>query len=208
MPPRAPEREPITAAAPALARAQARWIVELEPWSDLGYRAASLGRYLARMAGAGGVFVARPTGGRAGAVSGIVVLQDGVLLGGFVALLAVRAEAQGRGLGAALMRHAEAQAAAGRRRWLYVSTDARNRAALRFYRRLGFARVGKLPDLVRQGHVEILLRKRITAPPAPASAGGRSQPPRRSGTARGRRRAWPWWPASGRTPSADRALLR
>jgi ribosomal protein S18 acetylase RimI-like enzyme len=45
------------------------------------------------------------------------------------------------------------------RRWLYVSCDGNNRAALRFYRRLGFSRVGHLPDLVRPGHVELLLRK-------------------------------------------------
>ena len=46
-----------------------------------------------------------------------------------------------------------------RRRWLFVSCDAGNRAALRFYRRQGFARVGRLPDLVRAGRVELLLRK-------------------------------------------------
>jgi hypothetical protein len=38
---------------------------------------------------------------------------------------------------------------------------------LRFYRRLGFARVGRLPDLVRRGRVEILLRR-----PAPREGHG------------------------------------
>jgi ribosomal protein S18 acetylase RimI-like enzyme len=46
-----------------------------------------------------------------------------------------------------------------RRAWLYVSCDAANAQALRFYRKVGFARVGRLPDLVRAGHVELLLRK-------------------------------------------------
>jgi ribosomal protein S18 acetylase RimI-like enzyme len=46
-----------------------------------------------------------------------------------------------------------------KRRWLFVSCDADNRAALRFYRRQGFARVGRLPNLVRAGRVELLLRK-------------------------------------------------
>jgi ribosomal protein S18 acetylase RimI-like enzyme len=45
-----------------------------------------------------------------------------------------------------------------RRRWLYVSCDGRNRDAIRFYRRLGFARCGRLPDLVAPGRVELLYR--------------------------------------------------
>jgi len=84
--------------------------------------------------------------------------DDGVLLGGFIALLAVRPEAAGQGLGTALIAHIAARVAR-KRRWLYVSADGNNRAALRFYRRLGFQRVGRLPDLVRAGRVEILLRR-------------------------------------------------
>jgi ribosomal protein S18 acetylase RimI-like enzyme len=48
---------------------------------------------------------------------------------------------------------------AAKKRWLYVSADSRNRAALRFYRRLGFTAVGRLPDLVSVGRSEILLRR-------------------------------------------------
>ena len=95
----------------------------------------------------------RAAGGRR---PGIVVATDGFLLGGFIALLAVRPEASGQGLGPALVAHVEARVFA-RRRWLFVSCDAGNRAALRFYRRQGFARVGRLPDLVRAGRVELLL---------------------------------------------------
>ena len=149
----------ITRATPSLARAQARWIAALEPWRGLGYRPQPLGRYLSRMAGARGVWVARGAEGAARpTVTGIVAVQDGVLLGGFVGLLAVRPSAAGRGVGRALMEHAAAHTFA-RRRWLYVSCDAGNDAALRFYRKLGFARVGRLPDLVQAGRVEILLRR-------------------------------------------------
>jgi ribosomal protein S18 acetylase RimI-like enzyme len=91
-------------------------------------------------------------------VAGIVVVQDGFLLGAFVALLAVRPEASGAGLGTRLMDHVASRVLA-RRRWLYVSCDAENQGALRFYRRLGFLRVGRLPDLVAPGRVEILLRR-------------------------------------------------
>jgi ribosomal protein S18 acetylase RimI-like enzyme len=148
----------ISRATPALARAQAGWIAGIEPWRGLGYSAAGLGRYLARKARAGGVLVTRPTPRAAPAA--VAVVDDGVLLGGFIALLAVRPEAAGQGLGAALV--GEVRRRVGRkRRWLYVSCDGKNLAALRFYRKLGFMRVGRLPDLVRPGRIEILLRQPI-----------------------------------------------
>jgi ribosomal protein S18 acetylase RimI-like enzyme len=154
-------RARITRPLPALARAQASWIAALEPWRGLGYRADALGRYLARKARAQGVWVVRTAA--KGPPLGIVVADDGVLLGGFIALLAVRPEAGGQGLGRALVEHVATRTFAARR-WLYVSSDGNNAAALRFYRKLGFSRVGRLPDLVREGRTEILLRK-----PAPSA---------------------------------------
>jgi ribosomal protein S18 acetylase RimI-like enzyme len=145
----------VVRAAPAIAGKQAEWIVTIEPWRGLGYRAAPLGRYLARSARAGEVWMVRTADG---APAGLVVATDGFLLGGFIALLAVRPEASGQGLGKQLVAHVAARTFS-RRRWLFVSCDARNRGALRFYRREGFVRVGRLPDLVRSGRVELLLRK-------------------------------------------------
>jgi ribosomal protein S18 acetylase RimI-like enzyme len=158
----APSRGPevgiarVSRPSPALARAQASWIAAMEPWLGLGYRPDALGRYLARKARARGVWVVRATA--KGPPLGIVVVDDGVLLGSFIALLAVRPEASGQGLGRALVEDVAARTFAARR-WLYVSCDGNNAAALRFYRNLGFLRVGRLPDLVRQGRTEILLRK-------------------------------------------------
>jgi ribosomal protein S18 acetylase RimI-like enzyme len=154
---RAVARPAIVRASPAIARRQADWIVGIEPWKGLGYRAQVLGRYLSRLARAGDVWVAR--GARGQAPDGIVVATDGFLLGGFIALLAVRPDASGQGLGRQLVGHVEARVFA-RRRWLFVSCDAANSAALRFYRRQGFTRVGRMPDLVSAGRVELLLRKR------------------------------------------------
>jgi GNAT superfamily N-acetyltransferase len=128
----------------------------MEPWKGLGYRAAALGRYLARKARTRSVWIARTT--VKGPPLAIAVVDDGVLLGAFVALLAVRPEAGGQGLGRALVEHVGVQTSATRR-WLYVSSDGNNLPALRFYRKLGFLRVGRLPDLVRPGRTEILLRK-------------------------------------------------
>jgi GNAT superfamily N-acetyltransferase len=152
----------------ALARAQAPWIAAMDPWRSLEYRPPALGRYLARKAGTRNVWIAR-TGPRA-APSAVVVADDGFLLGGFIALLAVRPEASGRGVGRALLERVAAEVFATRR-WLFVSCDGNNRAALRFYRKLGFLRVGRLPDLVRPGNVEILLRKSAPVPARPARTG-------------------------------------
>jgi ribosomal protein S18 acetylase RimI-like enzyme len=149
---------------PLAARRQAGWIVAIEPWRSLGYQAASLGRWLARSARAGRVLTAVEAPGQASLA--IVVVQPEVLLGDFIALLAVRPEAEGRGIGRALVEQI-ARRTFARRRWLYVSSDATNRPAAGFYRQLGFARVARLPDLVRAGRTEILWRR-----PRPPSGAG------------------------------------
>jgi ribosomal protein S18 acetylase RimI-like enzyme len=161
----------VSEASPALAGRQGAWIARMEPWVSLGYGAAGLSRFLRRSALAGGVWVARdghrrdggPSRDRGGPVLGVLSLQEGVLLGNFVALLAVRPEEGGRGIGRALMAHVEAKTAR-KRRWLFVSADADNRAALGFYRKLGFVRVGRLPGLVSDARTEILLRKAARRP--------------------------------------------
>jgi ribosomal protein S18 acetylase RimI-like enzyme len=148
-------RAGVARASPAVARRQAAWIVAIEPWKGLGYRAPALGRYLARLARTGEVWVARTDGPEP---AGVIVATDGFLLGGFISLLAVRPGSAGQGLGKRLVAHVAARVFA-RRRWLFVSCDADNAAALRFYRGQGFTRVGRLPDLVRAGRTELLLRK-------------------------------------------------
>ena len=146
----------VRAASPALAAAQGRWVAAMEPWKGLDYSAAGLGRFLRATARSGHVLVA--AGGSRGRVAGVLAMTPGFLLGSFISLLAVRPESAGQGVGRALIAQAEADTFA-KRRWLFVSADADNTGALRFYRKLGFTRVGRLPDLVRTGRTEILLRK-------------------------------------------------
>jgi ribosomal protein S18 acetylase RimI-like enzyme len=137
------------------ARRQAEWIVQLEPWRSLGYKRERLGAWLARQAQEGRVRAAM----RGELVLGVIVAQPDFLLGCFVALLVVRPESAGQGLGRDLVEGAAR--IAGSRRWLYASCDAANRAALGFYRNLGFERVGRLPGLIRPGRTEILLRRAL-----------------------------------------------
>jgi ribosomal protein S18 acetylase RimI-like enzyme len=146
----------VAGASAASARSQAVWIAGMQPWHGMGYDASGLAAFLGRSAAGGQVRMARASA--RGQVLGILVLQPAVLLGNFVALLAVRPEAAGQGVGRTLMEHAQKETYA-HRRWLFVSADAANRAGLAFYRKLGFTRVGRLPDLVRSGRVEILLRR-------------------------------------------------
>lgn len=155
---------------PTSARRQAAWIVALEPWRALGYEAPALGRWLASKAAEGWIWEAygalpteeRVGRGRAGVsregVLGLVVAQPQVLLGTFISLVAVRPEAAGKGVGRALVERV-AHLTFAKRRWLYTSSDSGNRAAAAFYRRLGFARVGRLPDLVAPGRTELLWRR-------------------------------------------------
>jgi ribosomal protein S18 acetylase RimI-like enzyme len=127
----------------------------MEPWLSLGYTAAGLGRYLRRMARANQALIAYENG----TVLGIATVQPDVLLGHFIALLAVRPEAAGKGIGTSLVARIERDTFR-KRQWLYVSSDSTNRSAARFYRKLGFSKVARLTDLIRNGHAEILWRKR------------------------------------------------
>lgn len=128
----------------------------MEPWRGLGFKPDGLARFLRRAARGRQVWLARAT--RRPSVLGLLVLQPDVLLGNFVAVLAVRPEAAGQGIGRRLMASAE-EKTFDHRRWLFVSADATNRGALRFYRKLGFTRVARLSGLVREDRAEILLRK-------------------------------------------------
>jgi ribosomal protein S18 acetylase RimI-like enzyme len=77
----------------------------------------------------------------------------------YLRLLVVAPDAVGRGVGSALMEAFEAAAFAGAAdAFLLVTHD--NDAAQRFYLRRGYAEVGRLPDYVRPGITEVVLRKR------------------------------------------------
>jgi GNAT superfamily N-acetyltransferase len=143
----------IRRARPSEARRQADWIVTIDPWRALGYQPAALGRWLDRCARRHMVWLALA----GDQLQGVLVLQPEVLLGRFIALLAVVPASEGQGVGRGLVSDA-ARRTFRTARWLYTSSDLGNRAAAAFYRRLGFQRIGRLPDMVRQGHTEILWR--------------------------------------------------
>src|SRR3989442_4457173 len=77
---------------------------------------------------------------------------------GYVRWIAVATQARGRGVGTALMRHAEAHIfRTGPNVFLTVSDF--NRRAQAFYRTLGYRHVRAIPNYVMPGITEILYRK-------------------------------------------------
>lgn len=147
--------EPLQAdAAPAIADR----LAAIDPWLRLGYRTDALARYLAREDAA----LSRWAIGTGDTVAGVVAVRFPWLRGPYVELLAVFPEAQGLGLGAAVLGWLQRAAAHEGNLWVMVSTV--NHGARRFYQRHGFAEIGVVPGLVRAGHDEVLMR---WVPPAP-----------------------------------------
>jgi len=88
-------------------------------------------------------------------------LTSGTLaLGGYLRLLAVLSSFQGRGLGSALLAAYEEETARGSAH-AFLLVSAQNPGAQRFYRRYGYRRVGRLPELVVPGEDEIIYWKRL-----------------------------------------------
>jgi GNAT superfamily N-acetyltransferase len=81
-------------------------------------------------------------------------------LGGYLRLMAVLAEAQARGVGAALLAAFEAHVAAVSAHAFLLCSDF-NGPAQAFYEKHGWARAGALPDLVLPGVAELIYWKRV-----------------------------------------------
>jgi RimJ/RimL family protein N-acetyltransferase len=104
------------------------------------------------------VFVTRDAHG----IAAFVILDRRGLLDGYVQTLAVRPDARGQGLGAALLTWAELQIQQTSPN-VFLCVSSFNTRAQAFYERLGYERVGVLHDLIVEGADEILLRKSIRA---------------------------------------------
>ncbi len=81
-------------------------------------------------------------------------------VGGYLRLIAVRPDAQRRGIGAALLAAFEAGVRATSRHAFLLVSDF-NTEAQRFYERHGYGRVGVLPGLIRADVGEVLFWKTL-----------------------------------------------
>ncbi len=101
-------------------------------------------------------FVARS----AGVVVGFVILQMEGALPGYIKSLAVDPDLRGQGIGRALIAYAEDYIFA-RTPNVFLCVSSFNPRAHAWYTSMGYALVGRLTNLIVEGHDEILLRKTI-----------------------------------------------
>lgn len=93
-------------------------------------------------------------------VLGFIVLNMHGAFVGYIQTICVAAAARGRGIGSELMAFAEEQIfRVSPNVFLCVSSFNERAAAL--YERLGYQRVGVMPDYIKRGYDEIFMRKSI-----------------------------------------------
>jgi len=131
-------------------------LASLDPWRTLGYSAASLGRYLQRPDPGLHRFVVEGDG----AVAGVLCVRFPWLRGASIELVGLLPEQAGRGRGRALLDFASKETRKEAAN-LWATVSAFNQSARAFYAHHGFAEVVVLPDLVKPGVDELLLRKRL-----------------------------------------------
>ena len=96
------------------------------------------------------------------ALVGVVAIRNPWLYGPYLNLLAILPPYQASGVGAAVLLWMAAEAGdTASNLWVCVSKF--NTQALRFYERHGFQLTAELPDLVRPGFAELLLRRQLAA---------------------------------------------
>jgi ribosomal protein S18 acetylase RimI-like enzyme len=132
----------------------ARVMVGSEPWITL--RRGLDGCHAALRRPGSELFVARERGVRAGF---ILIHPYGFAGSPYIASIAVAEGTRGRGIGTQLIAFAERLMAG--RRFIFLLVSSFNRRAQELYNRLGYRRVGEIPDYVVEGHSEILLCKKL-----------------------------------------------
>lgn len=93
-----------------------------------------------------------------GEIAGFVVIAMYGTFRGYIQVLFVAPGLRGRGLGEELMAFAEAKIFA-RSPNVFLCVSSFNKGAIKFYRRLGYRKIGLIKDLFIKGSDELLLRK-------------------------------------------------
>jgi ribosomal protein S18 acetylase RimI-like enzyme len=132
----------------------ARLMAGSEPWITLR-RGLEECRVALRRAGSE-LFVARELGRPAGF---ILIHPYGCAGSPYIQSVAVAEGARGRGIGSQLIAFVEREMAA--RRFIFLCVSSFNPRAQELYCRLGYQRVGELPDYIVDGHSELLLCKKL-----------------------------------------------
>lgn len=130
----------------------ARMIRASEPWVTLGTKYETLLGVLRNSDRE------RTVAARNGNIAGCIVVNTAQPLSGYIHAICVAPGDRGGGIGRILMEHAQAGIfAASPNVFLFVSDF--NAAAQSFYERLGYRKVGELPENLVAGRSELLMRK-------------------------------------------------
>ncbi len=95
-------------------------------------------------------------------LAGAAIVRDPWLMGPYLVFLGVLPEYQSQKIGDAVLGWFESEARRGNKRNIWLCVTGMNTGAQRFYRAHGFDVAATLPDLVRDGDDEIMMRKRLT----------------------------------------------
>jgi ribosomal protein S18 acetylase RimI-like enzyme len=89
----------------------------------------------------------------------IVINMHGVMIG-YIQSVLVASAWRGRGVGTALLAHAEQRILRDSPN-VFLLVSSFNHAAYRLYKRRGYQRIGEIPDFIVRGYSEIIMRKTI-----------------------------------------------
>ena len=145
--------EPVDAAS---ARTLGTELAGIDPWRTLGIGADELSDFLLHEDPHSFRKVIRCED----AIAGVVAVRSPWLFGPYLNLLAILSPHQATGVGSAVIQWMADQAQ-GSATNLWVCVSEFNTRALAFYKRNGFELTADLPDLVRPGFAELLLRKQL-----------------------------------------------
>jgi ribosomal-protein-alanine N-acetyltransferase len=132
----------------------ARLLSESEPWITLRQ---DYTRTLRTMSNAARERYVAMDGGQ---LAGLLILNLSGVLVGYLQTICVAPDYRGRGIGADIMRFAEDRIFRDHPH-VFLFASSFNPDALRFYERLGYSRIGEIPNFLVNGHAEILLRKTV-----------------------------------------------
>ena len=93
-----------------------------------------------------------------GIVAGFSILQSAGSFRGYIQTLCVDPAMRGKGVGRKLLVYCEEKVSAYSPN-LFICVSEFNTGALKLYLDFGFKKIGDIPDFVREGYTEYLLRK-------------------------------------------------
>lgn len=127
------------------------------PWKHYGMSSAQLTASFLDAGGGNRAFQVRVDDVLAGAI----IVRPSFLIGPYLVFLGVLPAFQGQKIGDAALGWFEAEARRGKRRNIWLCVTGVNEGARRFYRARGWDVAATLPDLIRDGDDEIMMRKRL-----------------------------------------------